>query len=263
MPVSLADTITLNRSYAQVAMSLSVDPAINISNIGPMERNLAVRAARLLQNRYRVNEGVRIHIHKRIPIGGGMGGGSADAAGVLRGLNRLWNLNLPVGELESLGAELGSDIPALVHGGVVLMEGRGERVSSIQLPDEWEDKGIWMVIANPGIMCSTAEIFRKWKGDLTDSLQILHNMLSFIRENQLDSLATGLYNGLQSVVFDGYPEVAQAVQLLQEAGCLGALLSGSGASVFGLVRNKAHGEEVSRRLGKTIWNTVVRACPVV
>jgi 4-diphosphocytidyl-2-C-methyl-D-erythritol kinase len=264
MPVSLCDTVTLARSYAGVALAVSLGPGVDASRLGPVDRNLAVRAAVLLQRRYGVDEGVRIRIHKRIPIGGGMGGGSADAAGVLRGLNALWGLGLGTGELEALGAELGSDVPALVHGGAVLMEGRGERVSGLfGGGGDGPREGFWVVIANPGVMCSTPEVFKRWRAGLTNGAGILHNMCSFIRACQVDGAAGALYNGLEPAVFEGYPAVARAARLLREAGCLGVCLSGSGASVFGLVRDEAHGEEVGRRLGAGLWHVLARTCPMV
>ncbi len=264
MPVSLMDTVSVTSTYAQVALTLTVGPGVDASKIGSTDRNLAVRAARLMQERYRVNAGARIHIHKRIPIGGGLGGGSADAAGVLLGLDRLWELGRPREELMALGADLGSDVPALVHGGAVLMEGRGERVRGLfdDSPPSARE-GFWLVIANPGVMCSTPDVFRKWRGDLTAGPSILHTMASSVRTSDVSAAAEALYNGLQQGVFESYPEVAQTATRLQEAGCLGVLLSGSGASVFGLARDEAHGQEISRKLGSGLWHVVVRTCPVV
>ena len=264
MPVSLTDTLSLTSTYAQVAMTVTVSPGVDLTKIGTVDRNLAVRAARLMQERYRVNAGARIHIHKRIPIGGGLGGGSADAAGVILGLDRLWNLSRPREELVALGGELGSDVPAMVYGGAVVMEGRGERVRGVfEEPPPASCGGFWLVIANPGVMCPTPDVFKKWRGGLTASPLILHNMLSSIRTSDVSAAADALYNGLQPGVFDSYPEVAQTAAQLHGAGCLGVLLSGSGASVFGLARNEAHGQEIGRRLGSGVWHVLVRTCPVV
>ena len=264
MPVSLSDTISLTTTYAQTAMTITAGPGVDLRNIGAMDRNLVMRAARLMQARYSVNAGARIHIHKRIPIGGGMGGGSADAAGVIVGLDRLWELARPCDELMSLGAELGSDIPALIHGGAVLMEGRGERVRGLfEEPPEAARAGFWLVIANPGVMCSTPEVFKKWRGGLTASPLLLHNMASSIRTSDVLSAAAMLHNGLQAAVYESYPGVARTAGLLREAGCLGVLLSGSGASVFGLVRDERHGAEVSGKLGSAVWHVVAQTCPVV
>lgn len=264
MPISLSDTISLTSTYAQTAMTVTPGPGVDLTKIGSVDKNLAVRAARLVQSRFRVGAGARIHIHKRIPIGGGLGGGSADAAAVIIGLNTLWGLGCSRKELISLGAELGSDIPALIHGGAVLMEGRGERVRGL-LEDApaTAHAGFWVVVANPGIMCSTPEVFRKWRGGLTASPLLLHNMTSFIRTSDVAAAAAALHNGLQTAVYESYPGVAQTAARLHEAGCLGVLLSGSGASVFGLARDEGHGEEISRRLGTGCWNVLARTCPVV
>ena len=155
-------------------------------------------------------------------------------------------------------------MPALLHGGAVLMEGRGERVRPLfdAAPPDCRD-GFWLVIANPGSMCSTAEVYRKWRGGLTTGPLIFNNMVSSIRTSDVSAAADALFNGLQQGVFEQCPEVAQTATRLQEAGCLGVLLSGSGASVFGLVRDEAHGQEVSRALGSGLWHVVVRTCPVV
>ena len=264
VPVSLTDTLTLTTTYAQTAMTLTVSPGVDLTKIGSVDKNLAVRAARLMQETYRVNAGARLHIHKRIPIGGGLGGGSADAAGVMLGLNTLWGLARPREELMALGADLGSDVPALLHGGAVLMEGRGERVRGL-FDDEppFACPGFWLVIANPGVMCPTPDVFRKWRGGLTPAPSILHNMTSSIRTSDVSAAADALYNGLQPGVFETYPDVAQTATRLQEAGCLGVLLSGSGASVFGLARDEVHGQEISRRLGSGLWHVLVQTCPVV
>ena len=264
MPVSLTDTLTLTTTYAQTAMTITVSPGVDLTKIGSVDKNLAVRAARLMQARYGVNAGARIHIHKRIPIGGGLGGGSADAAGVILGLGKLWGLDRPREELMALGAELGSDVPALVHGGAVLMEGRGERVRGLfGGASPAACAGFWLVIANPGLMCSTSDVFRKWRGCLTASPSLLHNMTSSIRTSDVSAAAEALHNGLQPAVYEEYPGVAQTAAQLQDAGCLGVLLSGSGASVFGLVRDEAHGQEICRKLGSGLWHVLAQTCPVV
>lgn len=264
MPISLTDTVTVTTTRHERSLAVTAEPWVDLALIGPPEKNLCVRAVQLLQARYRVGTGASISIHKRIPIGGGLGGGSADAAAVIRGLNHLWELDLPRGEMMELGAELGSDIPALVHGGAVLMEGRGEFITGLfQGLSEEACQGFWLVIANPGIPCPTAEVFKNWKAGLTPPPHFLHNMLSFVRTGQVDAAADVLYNGLQAGVFEQYPGVAQAASQLKTAGCLGVLLSGSGSSVFGLVGDEAHGREVCQKLSGSLWHLLVHTCPVV
>ncbi|MBQ7188034.1 MAG: 4-(cytidine 5'-diphospho)-2-C-methyl-D-erythritol kinase [Kiritimatiellae bacterium] len=262
MPVSLSDTITLTRTPAVFSLTLTTDRGISAVQIGPVEKNLAMRAARLMKDRYGVRAGVRIHIRKRIPVGGGMGGGSSDAAGVIRGLNELWGLRRPDEELAALGAELGSDIPALVLGGTVLMEGRGERVHRLAL--DGPVRGFDLVIANPGIHCSTAEIFSRWKSGLTTPPKMVQNMAFSIRASDVKRAASLLHNDLEAAAFEGYPAIARLSETLRRVGCLGVLLSGSGASVFGLVRDRAQGEEICRRLeADGIWNVLAHTCPMV
>jgi 4-diphosphocytidyl-2-C-methyl-D-erythritol kinase len=264
MPVSLTDTVTVTTTRHDISLTVTAEPWVDLTLIGPPERNLCYRVVQLMQARYKVDAGATIHVHKRIPIGGGMGGGSADAAAVIRGLNDLWELDLPRGEMMELGAELGSDIPALIHGGAVLMEGRGEFITGLfQGLSEETCRGFWLVIANPGIPCSTAEVFKNWKAGLTPPPHFLHNMISFVRTGQVTAAADVLYNGLEEGVFERYPLVAQTASQLKVAGCFGVLLSGSGSSVFGLVRDEAHGQEVCKRLDASLWRMLVRTCPVV
>ncbi|MFA6631686.1 MAG: hypothetical protein WCU90_05265, partial [Kiritimatiellia bacterium] len=111
--------------------------------------------------------------------------------------------------------------------------------------------------------CSTPEVFSKWRAGLTVSPLLLHNMTSSIRTSDVSAAALALHNGLQPAVYESYPGVAQTAARLQETGCLGVLLSGSGASVFGLARDEAHGREISRRLGTGVWHVVAQTCPVV
>ncbi|MEI7948515.1 MAG: 4-(cytidine 5'-diphospho)-2-C-methyl-D-erythritol kinase, partial [bacterium] len=264
MPVSLTDAVTVTTTNNEISLTVTAEPWVDLSLIGPPEKNLCIRVTKMMQARYRIAAGAKIHIHKRIPIGGGMGGGSADAAAVIRGLNELWELDLPRGEMMELGAELGSDIPALVHGGAVLMEGRGEFITGLfQGLSEETCRGFWLVVANPGIPCSTAEVFKNWKAGLTPPPHFLHNMISFVRTGQVTAAADVLYNGLEEGVFERYPLVAQTASQLKVAGCFGVLLSGSGSSVFGLVRDEAHGQEVCKRLDVSLWRMLVRTCPVV
>ncbi len=175
----------------------------------PAEKNLAYRAARLLQDATGCRKGVRIAIAKRIPMGAGLGGGSADAAAVLTGLNRFWNLGLSADRLMALGAEIGSDVPALVHGGMVLMEGRGEKVTACaDYPTPaWEK----LVVYTPPVFSSTARVY----GDFRDA-----------------DRGAGK-NDLQPAACRLYPEIRDALAKLEAEGCRDVMMSGSGSTVFG------------------------------
>ena len=181
----------------------------------PCEENLAVRAARALQEACGVARGVRIRIVKRIPAGAGLGGGSADAAAVLNGLNEMWGLGLPKERLCAIGAEVGSDVPALVLGGVVLMEGRGERVTplstggsrSCATESEWSR----FVLRVPPVNASTARVYAEFREEDRGKFR----------------------NDLQPAACRLYPIIAETIAEMEAEGLENVQMSGSGSAVFG------------------------------
>lgn len=262
VPVALADSIRVERKGTSIDVHVRAAPGIDLGAIGPVEQNLAWRAARLLQERYGAPVGLRIDILKRIPIGGGLGGGSADAAGVLRAVCRLAQLRVPESTMLALAAELGSDVPALLHGGAVCMEGRGDRVTPV-LDAGADAAPFWLVLANPGISVSTSHAYQlcRLSGGLTANPEAFKNTRSSVRRGDVHGAAAALFNGLEQKVFEAYPETASLAARLKSAGSLGVLLSGSGASVFALVSGKAHGEDVRRLLGAGVWSVVTQTLP--
>ena len=219
VPVPLHDDVVL-----EPADGVSVEMPGAVSGRGhrpdgpsgdlPQEKNLAWRAAQALRRATGCAQGVRIRIVKRIPAGAGLGGGSADAAAVLNGLNGLWGLGLPKARLCEIGATVGSDVPALVLGGPVLMEGRGERVAPLAesplkdfpLPDLSR-----LVLRTPPVFVSTPRVFAEFRA--SDRGQ---------GPNDLQPAACRLH-----------PEILGALAALRAEGCIGVRMSGSGSSVFG------------------------------
>lgn len=176
------------------------------------EDDLTVRAARLLQQHSGTRLGARIHVQKRIPAGGGLGGGSSDAACVLTALNAQWGLHWPVERLAALGLALGSDVPVFVHGRNAFASGRGEELTPLALPARW------FLIVNPGVAIATRELFAA--PELTRDTPPLT-----IRALPAD----GGRNDFEPVVRARYPEVAVA---LDQLASWGARLTGTGACVF-------------------------------
>ena len=270
-PVALADEVTLTLTGKTIDLDVQAAQGISLERLGPPEENLACRAARLLQEKLpaSVPAGVHIRILKKIPIGGGLGGGSADAAAVLAGLARLCELDLNHDELLALGAVLGSDVPALVlggfvRGGMVLMEGRGEKVSPLpEIGVKKPHDGFWVVVANPGFPVPTCDAYRLCHKTqcLTGKPNTFNNTVSSVRSGNVFGVAAALFNGLEAGVFTAYPETARLAARLKDAGGLGVLLSGSGASVFALVRDEAHGQDVRRRLGDGVWSVLTKTLP--
>ena len=202
VPIPLHDDVVLEASDE---ISVEMD-ALN----APQERNLAWRAAQALRQATGCARGARISIVKRIPAGGGLGGGSADAAAVLNGLNELWGLHLSKERLAEIGATVGSDVPALVWGGPVLMEGRGERVSPLPLDVRVPDLAR-LVLRFPSVAASTPAVYAEF------------------REEDRGRGA----NDLQPAACRLYPEIAAALKALEAEGCEGVQMTGSGSTVFG------------------------------
>jgi 4-diphosphocytidyl-2-C-methyl-D-erythritol kinase len=227
--IDLADRLELE--------ALSEDRIVFASQTGiiPLdEKNLAVQAARLLKKRYAVNAGVSMYLEKRIPVAAGLAGGSSDAAAALRGLNRLWGLGLSLDELESLGAELGSDVPFCIRGGTAIARGRGEQLERIPSPPS-----CWVVLAKPPINVSTADVYGKFKLEAVKEHPSLSDMLAAIHEKSFPGICRSLGNVLETVTLECYPEVRQIKSCMQKLGAEGVLMSGSGPTVFALVSKES------------------------
>lgn len=197
--------------------------AFNLNNAGTITRkdlhlnlepdDLSVRAARLLQEETACRQGVEIILDKRLPIGGGLGGGSSDAATTLLVLNKLWNLHLPLSRLQQLGLMLGADVPVFIAGENAFAEGVGEALTPVRL------NPAWYVVLTPEVVISTKEIFQH--PDLTRNTKPI---------KIADFLERGGHNDLETVVCRQFPEVASHLAWLKQFGP--AKLTGSGACVF-------------------------------
>ena len=192
------------------------------------EHNLAYRAATLLRDTCGVSKGAAIHVHKRIPAGAGLGGGSADAAGVLAGLNLLWRLGLPQRELERIGLRLGADVPFCLRGGLCRVGGIGEVLSP-----EAHSPSFPLVIVQPCEGLSTKEVYQAWHHAENGIRPDTEGARAALADGSLTALAPCLGNALQPVSVASRPQIGRAVALLKELGALCAMMSGSGSAVFG------------------------------
>lgn len=190
------------------------------------EADLVVRAARLLQARTGTASGADITLHKRLPMGGGIGGGSSDAATTLIALNRLWNTGLSRAELQTLGLALGADVPVFVFGRDAFAEGVGEALRALSLPPTW------YVVVSPGVSISTAEIFSAQ--DLTRNTPLI---------KMADFAASTARNDLQPVACRRYPAVQDAIDWL--SAFAPAMMTGSGACVFAEVSSEAEADRIT------------------
>jgi 4-diphosphocytidyl-2-C-methyl-D-erythritol kinase len=195
------------------------------------EKNLAFQAAKLIKERYSVKKGVYIHLDKRIPVSAGLAGGSTDAAATLRGLNRLWNLHIPKEELCKLGEELGSDVPFCVTGGTAVARGRGEKLEMIDAPPP-----CWVVLVKPQINVSTADVYGRFRVNEIKKHPSTPAMLHAIRSGHFHGICAALGNVLEDVTMKMHPEVQYIKDSMLRLGADGALMSGSGPTVFALVQ---------------------------
>lgn len=221
LPISLSDTITVEADALGVYSS----------DTGYAD-DLCLKAAKALAAATDCGKGARIKVVKRIPSGGGLGGGSADAAAVLRALNELWGLSLSIPQLAEIGAKVGSDVPSLVLGGPVLMSGRGERVSSIGLKDKL-DFGI--VLIDPKIHSSTREVYAAYAGNPIAQSSATERMMDALKAGSLSAIGENLVNDLQAPACRLYPKIAEAMDDLRSLGARFVAMSGSGSCVFALV----------------------------
>lgn len=221
--VSLCDRLTFGEHERIV---LTCDDR----NVPSGEGNLIVKAAKLLQENAAVKKGARIHLEKRIPAPGGLGGGSSNAAVALLGLIRLWRIEIDFETLCELGKTLGSDVPFFFYGGTALGTGRGTEIFPLE---DFEEN--YILIVAPKIDVSTGAAFaRLGASDLTNKGS--KSILQICRDeaNALYLQQTALENDFERVIFEIEPEVKRVKEMLLASGAKRALLSGSGASVFGI-----------------------------
>ncbi len=214
----------------------------------PQENNLVLKAALLLSNAALISRGATIVLKKRIPAGAGLGGGSGNAAAALLALCRLWEIDLPEPKLQSLAAELGSDVPFFLHGGLAVGSGRGEKIDS--LPDI---PSRHLAVIFPGIRVPTAEAYRSLNLGLTSESEDnrIHRFCSRINENK--RYPAGIFNDFEASILPAYPPIREALEYLRHQGATGTLLSGSGSAVFGFFPSEESALAVSHAAARESW----------
>lgn len=202
------------------------------------ERNLAYKAAAALKRKYAISKGIHIKIEKNIPVSAGLGGGSSDAAAVLRGLNRLWSLNLSLDELAEIGATIGSDVPFCVHGKTAIAKGRGEIIEKLPSPPS-----CWVVLAKPDIGVSTKTIFKRYVHEKRPG-PVKNEIIQALHENDFLKLSQTIENVLEPVTFKLHPEVKKMKEKMSKYGAAGVLMSGSGPTIYGLVKQQSKAKSI-------------------
>ncbi len=233
--IDLADQLTVRATQ---------DANIEVSGIDFAD-DTVTRAALALRDATDAKQGAAIHVHKQIPVAAGLAGGSADAAATLRALDELWKTRLSERQMCEIGATIGSDVPFCLIGGPAVVTGRGELV--MRLPGT-SPLALVLGIAKEGL--STADVYRRY--DEVGATQILDSrpMIDALAADDPEGVAAHLHNDLERAAFDMRPELARSKEKMVEAGALGALMSGSGPTIFGVCENDAH----ARGCGTARWD---------
>ncbi len=235
------------KMYDKITMKKTQEPGIEIRSnlfyVPENENNLAYRAAKLLMDEFHLEEGVFIDLQKFIPVAAGMAGGSADAAAVLYGMNRMFQLKLSKQQLMKRGVRIGADVPYCIMRGTVLAEGIGERLTPLSpMP------ACSVVVAKPPISVSTKFVYENLELDKIDRHPQIDMVLEGLREGNLHKVAANMGNVLETVTIPNYPVIAEIRDQMLEMGALGAMMSGSGPTVFGLFEDEKSAQKAYEKL---------------
>lgn len=227
--------------------------------------NLVMKAATAFFKTFRIGQGAKIRLIKRIPMGAGLGGGSSDAAGTLLGLLKLYQMDptkARLDKLRTLAAKLGADVPFFLHpGNFCVGTGIGDKLKPVKI----EKSLPYMVLAWPGVPAPTGPVYKalppRLRSDVLTRRSQLHRLLvSLKRGRPVEEWGGWLFNRLEEAELPVLTEVAQARRILAAAGAKGVRMSGSGSSVFGFVSSHAEGERVVGRLQAYPWKVYLTSC---
>ena len=241
--ISLHDTLSMGKINQGISLTIAIEG--QKGTLPADESNLCWKAAALVQKEYNLQEGVEIHLTKRIPMAAGLAGGSADAAAVLKGMNHLFRLGMTEARLCELGARLGSDIPFCIMGGTMLATGRGEVLT--RLPSF---PRLSVVLAKPTVGVSTAWAYKTYDAGYDGPHPDNEAMLAAIHGGDAHKAASLLCNVLEGVTETEHPVIADYKRLMMEHGAMASMMSGSGPTVFGLVREKQQAWHLADTLKK-------------
>ena len=223
--------------YDQLEIEKKDEPGISITTNLPFiptdERNLVYKAAKLLMDEFDIQEGITVELQKFIPVAAGLAGGSSDAAAVLVGMNRIFNLGLKQNKLMELGLKIGADVPFCIMRGTALAEGIGEKLTALPPMPKCP-----VLIAKPAISVSTKTVYEGLK--LYDGMEHpdIDGVMESIQQKDLKGVASHMGNILETVTIPMYPVIKDIKKLMMDNGALNAMMSGSGPTVFGLFPNE-------------------------
>ena len=233
--------------HDRLLMELRQDEEIvietNLSYLPTGESNLVYRAIDMLRQEFGITQGVYVKLQKFIPVAAGMAGGSADAAAALVGMNRLFNLKLTMEQLMERGVKLGADVPYCIMRGTALSEGIGEKLSKLPSPP-----ACYVLIAKPKVSASTKLVYERFDACTDVVHPDVDAMIAGLEAGDLDQVVANMGNVLEQVTAVEYPVIGEIKKMMLEGGAMGAMMTGSGPTVFGLFQDEAQAEEVRGKL---------------
>lgn len=235
--VSLFDEITFYENATEVVVHAQ-HPQVPSG-----QANIAHHAAKLLKDRFRIKSGIEIHVQKQIPVGAGLGGGSSDAALVLKTLNQIWQIGLSTGELKLMSHSLGADVAFFINGGSSLGRGRGEALDMVHVPLDYK-----CCLVYPKFSISTRWAYKNYKFDLTNTKKNFKLASFCLNGLPFDRWSSELQNDLEYAVFQYYPQLSQIKAQFYELGATYASMTGSGSVIYGLFKQPFDAEAEVRAL---------------
>lgn len=241
-PVNLCDELTFERAGAGLQLTCS-HPELPCDS-----KNLVHRAATAFLAAAKISDGVRIHLQKNLPLAGGIGGGSANAAVTFSALNELFGQPLPLKKLHELAAALGSDVPFFLYDQPALATGRGEKVRTLENFPALKGKAFFLV--HPGFGISTPWSYQnlaRFPKDQNGTPGRAQKLVSHLQTGDLKTAAGEFYNSLEAPAFDKFPVLQLYQEFLRENGALVSLMSGSGSTTFAIAENLAAAEALAEK----------------
>ena len=238
--INLYDKITMRRITES-----EIRVTTNLPYLPVNEDNLVYRAAKLLMDEFQVTEGVEIELQKYIPVAAGMAGGSSDAAAVMVGINRIFHLGLTKKQLMERGVKIGADVPFCIMRGTALAEGIGEVLTPLPAMPHCS-----LVIAKPKIHVSTKFVYGNLKASELKEHPDIDGQVQALREGSLEQLVAKMGNVLETVTVPAYPVIDEIKRTMLKNDAMGAMMSGSGPTVFGIFEREERAQEVCRLLKK-------------
>ena len=233
-------------------MDKGIEIQCNVEGVPLNNKNLVYRAWEEMVKVLGEDRGAKIIIDKQIPVASGLAGGSSNAAQVLKGLNKLWKLDLSQKELMDIGVKIGADVPFCIMGGTAYAKGIGEELTRLKL---FSNK--MLLLANPGIPISTVDVYNSLDLNTKEKHRDIKQIIKYIEKEDTEALAKNMFNIMENVVIRKYPIIAEIKEDMLKYGALGSLMSGSGATVFGIFNDEDKLYKCKEELEKKVDRLIV------